>query len=97
MSAPDLPIIRKLTRKSYRRETWHEPYGTIDIPCDPDDEGAEAFDRNPDGPEAAGVIKGLYDALVIARHYVLIHSDDDGEIEQIDNALSRARGEEVRP
>jgi hypothetical protein len=57
------PIVEKLRRKAYRREIWHEPFGTMDALCDADDIGAEAYDANPDGPEAAEVIKELYEAL----------------------------------
>jgi hypothetical protein len=49
MSAPDLPIIEKLLTERFLGTDRH---------------GASIVDdRNPDGPEAAEVIKELYEAL----------------------------------
>ena len=48
MSAPDLPIVRKLLSTEYDRDSTRAPY-------------QRTF--NPDGPEAAEVIKKLYEAL----------------------------------
>lgn len=50
-------LIERLRRKAYRREIWHEPDGTMDVPCDKEDEGAEEYFINPDGPEAAALIQ----------------------------------------
>lgn len=50
-------IVERLRRKAYRRETWHEPMGAVDVPCDADDDGAEEYNANPDGPEAADLIE----------------------------------------
>jgi hypothetical protein len=56
-------IELRLLRKGHRREIWHEPDGTMDVPCDAEDYGAEACYINPDGPEAADTIKALREAL----------------------------------
>lgn len=54
-----LPIVEKLHAKRYVRERWVEPVGTMDEPCDADDDGAQEILRNPDGPEAAEAISSL--------------------------------------
>jgi len=52
-------LVERLVRERHTREDWHEPYGTISLPCDADDYGAEAHLINPDGPEAAAEITRL--------------------------------------
>jgi hypothetical protein len=73
----EISIVTRLERKLYRREIWHEPDGTMIVVCDPDDEGAEASSANPDGPEAAAIIRELARqvevAAVIFEEYGRLH------------------------
>jgi hypothetical protein len=94
MSAPDLPIIEKLTRERVFRLKDGGP-----IHKQP---------WNPDGPEAAEVIKGLYDgcnALLGLIQLLAANPDtppallriltESHRIAEAEQAVSRARGEEV--
>jgi hypothetical protein len=77
MSAPDLPIIEKLLTERFLGTDRH---------------GASIVDdRNPDGPEAAEVIKELYAAL----ERLLACSPPSRATHHAEEVLSRARGEEV--
>lgn len=49
-------LVERLLRQAYRRTIWSEPNGELDVPCDHDDDGAEGYAVNPDGPEAAATI-----------------------------------------
>jgi hypothetical protein len=85
MSAPDLPIIEKLLATKVGRTD----FGGVQ---------AGAFHQmpiNPDGPEAAEVIKSLYEALDQIDTW-LRGGDGNGQelMLKAGNALSRARGEE---
>lgn len=96
MSAPDLPVIVKLLRTVVEDNT--------------DDGHANVEWANPDGPEAAEVIKELYEALeelltargVNPNLIAGVHPIDQHPLNaegvaavKAEQALSRARGEEV--
>ena len=50
-------LLKRLRAKGYLREIWVEPTGAIDVSCDAEDCGAEAYFLNPDGPDAADRIE----------------------------------------
>ena len=93
MSAPDLPIIAKLTR--IRMHPYLENASVLERPAP----------VNRDGPEAAEVIKELYEAAESAFQtliYIFETTADDTDsgaakeaADKLEPALSRARGEEV--
>jgi hypothetical protein len=56
-------LIKRLTRQRFEREEMHNNYGMVGVPCDEDDYGAEAYNVNPDGPEAAALIATLAGAM----------------------------------
>lgn len=56
-------LVERLRRKSFERMEMHDNYGYVGVPCDHDEDGAEAYLVNPDGPEAADTIERLTEAL----------------------------------
>jgi len=96
MSAPDLPIVERLRRRG-------RPFTAAK-----DGFRAHCPLINPDGPEAAEVIKGLYDgcnALLGLIQLLAANPDtppallriltESHRIAEAEQAVSRARGEEV--
>lgn len=74
-----------------------------DLPIVRDMLQQDCFGRriNPDGPEAAEVIKELYEAAVRALNYIENTEDELGITLDTGGflraAIAKARGEEVRP
>jgi hypothetical protein len=63
MTQSTTSLVERLTRKAFRREERDGRDYITDVPCDADDDGAEEYFVNPDGPEAATTIAELVAAL----------------------------------